>query len=296
MALDSGRNDDPFPAGPESGRVRAALRWEGDRIVEVREGTGETPDAGVLFDTSSSAAAGWEPGADGLWEALRSGVLEPRTRLLDRPVPPRRPLPNTTASSGHRYLVDFTRPPTEEGPWDEGDVAAWRDLLSSRTATGWGWRVGRTGERAVAFAWPVGRHGELEELCRTTLRRRAGPVATSTVGPLTVMRVGPDLEALALRRDGPSVWIATAASLLDDTPVLRPADDVVRWGHVDLDVVRGLAGAWARAEGPAAPERVRPFSDRILGLLGWMPEVSSLTVERRRTESGWSESILFGTE
>jgi hypothetical protein len=142
----------------------------------------------------------------------------------------------------------------------------------------------------------VERHEELVRLCRATVARRAGPVVTHDAGPVTVLQVGPDLEALALRRDGDVVWVATSAALLEATPSVRPGDGVVRWGRVDLDAVRGQAGAWARAEGPAAPERLRPFSDRLLGLLGWMPEVSSLTVERRRTDDGWTERVVFGSE
>ena len=51
-----------------------------------------------------------------------------------------------------------------------------------------------------------------------------------------------------------------------------------------------------RGSGPAAPERVRPFSDRILGLLGWMPSVRTIAVERRQGDSGWTESVSFETQ
>jgi hypothetical protein len=39
---------------------------------------------------------------------------------------------------------------------------------------------------------------------------------------------------------------------------------------------------------------VRPFSDRVLGLLGWMPMVRTLEVERRVTASGFKERVVFG--
>ena len=43
------------------------------------------------------------------------------------------------------------------------------------------------------------------------------------------------------------------------------------------------------------PETVRPLSDRVLGLLGWMPEVRSIAVERRRAGGAWEERVTFGT-
>ena len=75
-----------------------------------------------------------------------------------------------------------------------------------------------------------------------------------------------------------------------------PRGPTVRWARVDLGAARAEADRWARAEGPAAPERVRPFSDRVLGLLGWIPGTRSVAVERRRTETGWSERVVFGTQ
>jgi hypothetical protein len=41
---------------------------------------------------------------------------------------------------------------------------------------------------------------------------------------------------------------------------------------------------------------VRPFSDRLLGLLGWMPATRVLSLERRQTATGWSERLVFGAE
>jgi hypothetical protein len=34
----------------------------------------------------------------------------------------------------------------------------------------------------------------------------------------------------------------------------------------------------------------------VLGLLGWIPGTRSVAVERRRTETGWSERVVFGTQ
>jgi hypothetical protein len=58
--------------------------------------------------------------------------------------------------------------------------------------------------------------------------------------------------------------------------------------------VRAEGLRWGRAEGPPSPEHVRPLSDRILGLLGWIPETTSLDVERRRSAGGWTERVVFG--
>ena len=301
LDLDALQNDPyflrefPFGTGPDRGRIHAALRLEEGHLVEVRRGGGPPGGPpGLVFVDPTALASGWEPGDEGLWTALRTGLLEPIPHPLPRPVPARRPLPPATTAWTDPYLVDFTRPLADaDAPWEEGDVAEWRALLSERPTQGWGWRVSPGGERAIALRWPVERQEELARLCRATLERRAGPVFVDDAGAVSVLRVGPDLEALALRRDGDVVWIATSAALLQAPPALEPGDNVVRWGRVDLDAVRGQAGAWARAEGPAAPERLRPFSDRILGLLGWMPAVSSISVERRRTDDGWTERVVL---
>jgi len=107
--------------------------------------------------------------------------------------------------------------------------------------------------------------------------------------------VGPGLPVLALRRAGPLLWAAPSAQAIQDLPEPRLDPGLVRWGRVDLRAVRGEAGRWARVEGPARPETVRPLSDQVLGLLGWMPSLTSLAVERRRTADGWEERVQFGT-
>ena len=70
----------------------------------------------------------------------------------------------------------------------------------------------------------------------------------------------------------------------------------MRWARVDLGAARAEAERWGRVEGPAAPERVRAFSDRVLGLLGWMPSVRAISVERRQGEAGWTERVTFETQ
>ena len=64
---------------------------------------------------------------------------------------------------------------------------------------------------------------------------------------------------------------------------------------MDLEAVRGEQDRWSKVEGPARPEAVRPLSDQVLGLLGWIPATRSLSVERRRTAAGWEERVVFGT-
>jgi hypothetical protein len=196
-----------------------------------------------------------------------------------------------------RYLVDLEKPARGPAPrWEEGDLAAWRSLLAKRAEGGWGFSLLPGGERAVVFAWPAPRQAELESVCRKTLERHGGPTSVSTVDEVREIRFGPGLAALALRRRGDFVWVGSSARALSAAGAPRPAAPAVRWARIDLRAVRAERDRWARAEGPAAPERIRPFSDRVLGLLGWMPRTSSLAVERRRTETGWSERIVFGSE
>jgi hypothetical protein len=180
--------------------------------------------------------------------------------------------------------------------WEEGDVALLRTLLAQRPGLGWGFSLQESGERAVVFAWPASRQDDLESACRRTLERRGGPTTVSTAGDVREIRLGPDLAALSLRRAGDFVWIGSSARTLAVAGVPRAADPAVRWARVDLRAVRAEGDRWARAEGPAAPERVRPFSDRVLGLLGWMPATRVVAVERRRAEKGWSERVVFEGE
>lgn len=283
--------------GEGQGRVVAALRAEGGRIVEVREGAGAVGAPGFLFDAPNAVAAGWETDGSRLFPALRAGLLEAIPDPAPWPVPPLLPLPPARSASEDRYLVDLEKP--ARGPetrWEEGDLAVWRSLLAERPTSGWGFSLLSGGERAVVFAWPASRQGDLESACRQTLERRGGPTSVAAGGEVREIRVGPGLLALALRRAGDFVWIGSSARALAAAGAPLSAVPTVRWARVDLRAVRAEADRWARAEGPAAPERVRPFSDRVLGLLGWIPATRGFAVERRRTERGWSERIVFEGE
>jgi hypothetical protein len=209
-------------------------------------------------------------------------------------VPPLTALPAAAGETTDRYLVRLDRPSAQPGAaWEEGELAQWRELLARRPAPGWGWLLDHAGGRAVVFAWPQKQHAEIEGACRATLARRGGRVQEARVDGLLELRVGPGLPTLALRRSGEFVWIGSSAATLAALGVPRPAGDVVRWGRVDLAAARVHAERWGRAEGPAAPERVRPFSDRVLGLLGWMPSVREVSVERRQSEDRWTERVRF---
>jgi hypothetical protein len=279
------------------GRVVAALRRENDALVEVREGgsaSGEPP--AFLFEPGRSVAAGWETDGALLFPALRTGLLEAVPDPAERPVPPVTALPSARAAVEDRYLVDFRKPARgPESKWEEGDLAVLRSLVAKRASGGWGFTVLPDGERALVVPCPAAEQRDLEAALRKTIERRAGPAAVTT-GDVREIRVGPGLVALAVKKTGDFVWIGSSAAALAGAAAPRPADPVLRWARVDLAAARAESDRWARAEGPAAPERLRPFSDRVLGLLGWMPRTRSIVVERRRADAGWSERVVFSAE
>ncbi len=285
-----------FEAAAETGRVAAALRLEGGRLVEVRQGSGETKGAALVFESPGAVAAAWEPQGETLWPALRRALLEPRPELEARPVPPLRPLPAARATEAEdRYLVDLGKAPS--GPaasFEEGDLTLWRELAARQPVAGWGYLLSN-GTRALVFEWPASLMPDLERACRATLERRGGRVGVQVQGDARELRLGIGLPALALRRVGAFVWVGPSAAALSDVPTLRRDADLVRWARLDLAAARAEGARWGRAEGPASAETVRPFSDRILGLLGWMPATTSLSVERRRATGGWTERVEFGS-
>ena len=287
------RREFPFAQGPETGLVRAALRREQGRLVEVRTGAGETGSGVFRFDPAPYAAAGWE-GGQGFWTAFRRGLLEPVPAPEDRPVAVPGPLPDPVEVQGS-YAVDFTkpRPPSGARPGEEADLGPWKVLLARQPVASWGFFVTADGARRIAFPWPEALDPDFLELCRATAARRAGRATVAGVDGAQEIRVGPGLPVLALKRVGPLLWAGPAAVSLKDLPAASPEPGLVRWGRVDLGAVRGEAGRWARLEGPERPEAVRPLSDQVLGLLGWMPDVASIAVERRRTADGWEERITF---
>jgi hypothetical protein len=281
--------------GGARGRVLAALRDEGGTLVEVREGAGADGGPAFLFDAPRAMAAGWETDGMRLFPALRAGLLETIPEPADRPVPALQALPPSRSVAEDRYLVDLREPARGPGAtWEEGELAALRSLVAKRSGDGWGFAVLPGGERALALRCPAAEQGGLESVLRKTLERRAGPTTVTTAGDVREIRVGPGLVALALRGAGDFVWIGSSASALSGLGAPHAGAPIVRWARADLEAARGEGARWGRVEGPAAPERVRPFSDRILGLLGWIPETRSLALERRLTASGWSERVVFG--
>jgi hypothetical protein len=287
-----------FPEGPETGKVRAALRLEAGQLVEVREGTGEPRGSVFTFDAPAAAAAGWEPEGEPFWSAFRAGLLEPIPRPAEKPLPAVAALPTSGRQAAEdRYAVNFTRPLLVPGaaPWEEGELALWKALFERQPVTNWGYWLTADGIRRLVFSWPEKRDAELVELCRTTVARRAGRATVVRAGDSQEIRVGPELGALAVKRTGGFLWVAPTARDLATVPTPQGTPDLVRWARVDLAAVRAEGARWAKAEGPARPEQVRPLSDRVLGLLGWMPATRSLSVESRKTAAGGTERIGVGT-
>jgi hypothetical protein len=285
-----------FGEGPEQDHVRAALRVEAGGLVEVREGSGEGGSPAASFEAKGAIAMGWEPSADGLGSALRAALLEPIPSPSERPVPALAPLPAATAKTEDRYLVSLATPrPQPGGPaFEEGELSSWQALWQKQSVSGFGYAVSASGVRRLVFAWPETLQAELLGLCRATIERRAGRAVVADVGDTKEVRVGPGLPVVALRRTGGYVWIGPSAQDLADVAAPRPSEDLVRWARLDLDAARGEAPRWAKAEGPEAPEQTRAFSDRILGLLGWIGDTRTLSVERKKTPTGWSERVVFG--
>jgi hypothetical protein len=300
-----------FEPGPETGKVRTALRLEQGRLVELRQGAPEPRGAVPRFQVPGAALAGWEPEGTPFWPAFRRGLLEPvplpgETPVPaplepvplpgETPVPAPQPLPEAIQGSVQdRYLVDFTRPdtPGAQGPPGKGELEAWAALLARTPVPHWGFWVGPDGTRRMVFPWPEGQDGAFLEACRATLLRRAARVAVAKVGCATELQVGPGLPALAIRRVGAWLWVGPSAASLREAPAPRADGALVRWSTLDLGAARAEGPRWARVEGPGSPETVRPFSDRVLGLLGWMPSMRFLSVERHRTDQGWEERAVF---
>lgn len=286
-----------FAAGPETGRMRAALRRDGERVVEVREGANDPRKPGYDFDGGGAALAGWEADGGALWQALRSGILEPVPDPAERPRVSLGLLPAATLDKNDdRYLVSFVKPLAKPGapPTDEGELAQWRAWLDENPAAGWAYVVDRDGTRRIGVPWPAARDEELIALCRAMASRRAGRVEVASVDGAREVRAGADLPMVAIRRVGDLVWIGPSAKALVAAPAAVRSADRVRWARLDLGVVRGQIPRWERAEGPAAPEQVRALSDRIAGMLGWIPRVGSASVERRITASGgWTETVTL---
>jgi hypothetical protein len=106
--------------------------------------------------------------------------------------------------------------------------------------------------------------------------------------------MGPGLPVLAFKRSGEFVWISTTAADLRGAPAIAWSSDITRFSKLNVAAVRDEARRWARIEGPRSSDTVRPLSDRVLGLLGWMPTVRALEVERRVTGGVFRERVVFG--
>ena len=287
----------PFAAGPETGRVYAALRREAGQLVEVREGRGEPRAGGHQFPTPGAAAAGWEPDGQAFWASFRRGLLEPVPAPAELPVPAVAELPPARGQGGEdRYAINLTL--AQAGPgveaWEPGDLVPWQALLARNPIPGWGYWVTPEGVRRLVFPWPAAQDAAFRDLARATVARRAGRATVTSNRTGWEIQVGPNLPALAGRRTGGFLWVAAAARDLADLPTPQPDPALIRWARADLRAVRAEGRRWAKVEGPARPEQVRPWSDRVLGLLGWIPATESLTLERRRTATGWSEKLVIG--
>src|SRR5262249_25092372 len=97
------------------------------------------------------------------------------------------------------------------------------------------------------------------------------------------------------RRTGGWIWVATRDSDLADVTEPHRDAEVARWGRLDLASLGKEGKLWSHAEGAFSPDRVRPFSDRILGLLGWAPTGRSIRGERRVGGTRFTERIDFST-
>ena len=291
------RREFHFAQGPEQGHVRAALRDEGGHLVEVREGSGDSGKGVFSFDASGAAVAGWEPDGATFWPAFRRGLLEPIPAPAELPVASIAPLPPAgSAGAEDHYGVDFTHPLVKAGGpgFEAGDLAGWKTLLAKQPIASWGFWVSADGARRMAFPWPANADADFIETCRVTAARRAGRAEVVDSDGAKEIRVGPGLPALAFKRAGAVLWVASSAKELEAAPTPAMQTDLLRWAEVDLSAVRAEAPRWEKAEGPAQPEQVRPLSDRVMGLLGWMPATTSLRVERHRTAEGWRETLVFG--
>lgn len=285
-----------FAPGPETGRMRAALKRENGAFVEVREGSTEPRAPGYDIELPHAAASGWEADGSTLWSALRGGVLEPLPELSDRPHTALGVLPAANVESNDdRYLVSFLRPMAKPGTpaTDEGELPEWKAFLTANPVSGWAFAVDADGTRKIGVPFPRTADDELLRLCQATAERRAGRVEVVTVGDAPEIRAGAGLPVVAIRRVGELVWIGPSAASLAEIPESRRSTDRIRWAKLDLGAVRAELPRWERAEGPAAPERVRLLSDRIAGLLGWIPDVANVSVERRVTSGGWTERVVF---
>jgi len=289
-----------LPTATESkGPISAALRVEEGRWVEVREGAlAAAGMRGAVFDARDAVASGWIGDASQLLAELRRGVLEPVPEPSLRPQTSLAALPRSKAPSAEdRYATSIEVPLPAPGSLrgEAAEIDAWNSLLSAQPVEGFGYLVSRSHARLLAIPWPKDKDADLAALLEATLTRRGARLATSPQSTdVRQYSMGPDLPVLAFKRMGDFIWIGPTAADLAEAPALSWSREILRFSKLDLAAVRGEGPRWARVEGPHSPDRVRPLSDRVLGLLGWMPAVRTLEVERRVSGNGFQERVVFG--
>jgi hypothetical protein len=281
------------------GLIHAALRLEDGRLVEVREGSlTQTGQRGALFEAPEAVASGWIGDPNDLLADLRRGVLEPVPAPSASPQIAVGPLPAAKAASADdRYATNIEVPRADNGvsPNEAAELDVWKALLALKPAPGFGYLVMKSKARLLALPWPKEKDAEFAALLEATLTRRGARLAPSPSGAdgrLYVM--GPGLPVLAFKRSGDFIWIGPGIAEVRGAPAVSWSQDVVRFSKLDLVSARGEAARWARVEGPRSSDSVRPLSDRVLGLLGWMPAVRTLEVERRVTGNVFRERLVFG--
>ena len=300
------KRDFLFGARPEKaaprGKIHAAIRLESGRLVEVREGNleGERTGAGsrgAIFEAPDAVASGWVGDASQILTELRRGVLEPLPAPGLLPQRALAPLPSAKAASeDDRYTTNIeVASAIGVSAYEAAELEAWQALLSSQPVSGFGYLVTKSRARLLAIPWPRERDAELGVLLEATLTRRGARLGpSSTSGGIVEYLMGPGLPVLAFKRSGEFVWISTTAADLRGAPAIAWSSDITRFSKLNVAAVRDEARRWARIEGPRSSDTVRPLSDRGLGLLGWIPTVRALEVERRVTGGVFRERVVFG--
>ena len=281
------------------GKINAALRLEAGRLVEVREGAlAATVQRGAIFEAPEAVASGWIGDASLFLAELRRGVLEPVPTPALLPQTSIMALPaSKSASAEDRYATNIEVMALAPGAsvTEAAEIETWTALLTSQPMAGFGYMVTRSRSRLLAIPWPKNRDSDLIAVLESTLARRGARLApTAANGDLREYLVGPNLPVFAFKRMGDFVWMGPSAADLRTAPAISWSSEVVRFSKLSLQAARDDSKRWARIEGPRSSDSVRPLSDRVLGLLGWMPSVRTLEVERRVSGSGFKERVLFG--
>lgn len=286
-------------AGESKGKISAALRLESGRLVEVREGdSAGASERGATFDAKDAVASGWIGDASQLLLELRRGLIEPLPVPSQRPQMAIAPLPSAKAATAEdRYAtsVEVPKPQGSGVATESVELDAWAALLSAQPVEGFGYLVTRAKTLLMAVPWPKEKDAELAALLEATMTRRGARLApVVSDGDTRQYLVGPGLPVLAFKRVGGFVWLGPTVSDLRSAPAISWNSEVVRFAKLNLVTAREEDKRWARIEGPRSSESVRPLSDRVLGLLGWMPSVRTLEVERRVTGRTFKERVVFG--